>query len=139
MATHLVRYRRDGDIRWGVAVTDGIAPLDGDYATTADLIARGEPDWRSAAKRSPALRVDASTVLSPVTAPCRLLCQGANYRQHMIESGLNPDEKVFNMFFEKADCSMSPPHGSVTRPAHVRCSTTRSSSRSSSARRSPGP
>ena len=32
---------------------------------------------------------------------------------------MNPDEKVFNMFFEKADCSVSPPHGSVTRPAHV--------------------
>ena len=57
--------------------------------------------------------------MSPVTAPCRLLCQGANYRQHMIESGLNPDEKVFNMFFEKADCSVSPPLGSVTRPGHV--------------------
>jgi 2-keto-4-pentenoate hydratase/2-oxohepta-3-ene-1,7-dioic acid hydratase in catechol pathway len=37
----------------------------------------------------------------------------------MIESGMNPDEKVFNMFFEKSDCSVSPPHGSVTRPAHV--------------------
>jgi 2-keto-4-pentenoate hydratase/2-oxohepta-3-ene-1,7-dioic acid hydratase in catechol pathway len=37
----------------------------------------------------------------------------------MIESGLDPDEKVFNMFFEKADCSVSPPRGSVVRPAHV--------------------
>ncbi len=119
MAMNLIRYRRDGDIRWGVAVAGGIAPLDGQYATTADLITRGEPDWRSAAKRTPALRVQDVEVLSPVTAPCRLLCQGANYRQHMIESGLNPDEKLFNMFFEKADCSVSPPHGSVTRPAHV--------------------
>jgi len=37
----------------------------------------------------------------------------------MIESGLDPDVKVFNMFFEKADCSVSPPRGTVTRPAHV--------------------
>jgi 2-keto-4-pentenoate hydratase/2-oxohepta-3-ene-1,7-dioic acid hydratase in catechol pathway len=37
----------------------------------------------------------------------------------MIESGLNPDEKTFNMFFEKSDCSLNDPHGIVRRPAHV--------------------
>jgi 2-keto-4-pentenoate hydratase/2-oxohepta-3-ene-1,7-dioic acid hydratase in catechol pathway len=119
MATNLIRYRDRGGIRWGVAVASAVAPLSGDYATTADLIARGEADWRSAANAQPALRIDDVELLSPVTVPCRLLCQGANYRQHMLESGLNPDEKVFNMFFEKADCSVSPPRGSVTRPAHV--------------------
>ena len=51
MAINLIRYRHDDDIRWGVAVAGGIAPLAGDYPTTADLIARGESDWRSAAKR----------------------------------------------------------------------------------------
>jgi 2-keto-4-pentenoate hydratase/2-oxohepta-3-ene-1,7-dioic acid hydratase in catechol pathway len=119
VATNLIRYRHAGGIHWGVAVASGIAPLSNDYATTAGLIARAEPDWRSAAKAKPALRVEDVELLSPVTAPCRLLCQGANYRQHMIESGLNPDEKVFNMFFEKADCSISPPLGNVVRPAHV--------------------
>jgi 2-keto-4-pentenoate hydratase/2-oxohepta-3-ene-1,7-dioic acid hydratase in catechol pathway len=119
MATNLVRYANKNEIRWGVALPGGITPLAGDYPTTADLIARGEADWRAAAKAKPALRTDAVELLSPVTAPCRLLCQGANYRQHMLESGVNPDEKVFNMFFEKADCSVSPPHGSVTRPGHV--------------------
>ena len=60
------------------------------------------------------------TLLSPVTAPCRVICQGANYRQHMVESGLNPDEKAFNMFFEKSDASVAPPVGEVVRPSHVR-------------------
>jgi len=119
MATNLVRYRHHGDTRWGVAVAAGIAPLADAYATTAELIARGEADWRRAARAQPSLSLQDVEVVSPVTTPCRLLCQGANYRQHMIESGMNPDEKVFNMFFEKADCSVSPPHGSVTRPAHV--------------------
>ena len=119
MATNLMRYRSAGAIRWGVATAAGIAPLAGEYATTADLIARGESDWRSAAKARPTLRGDDVELLSPVTAPCRLLCQGANYRQHMLESGLDPDQKIFNMFFEKADCSVSAPRGSVTRPAHV--------------------
>ena len=58
-------------------------------------------------------------ILSPVTAPCRVYCQGANYRQHMIESGMDPDAKPFNMFFTKSDASISPARGSVQRPKHV--------------------
>ena len=119
MATNLIRYRHNDRIQWGVAVASGIAPLALDYATTAELIERGEGDWRSAARAKATLSLDDVELLSPVTTPCRLLCQGANYRQHMIESGLNPDEKVFNMFFEKADCSVNAPRGSVVRPTHV--------------------
>jgi len=118
MAIHLIRYRDAGDIRWGVVKAGAIAPLSGYYATTADLIEKGADDLRAARSAGP-LRIADVEVLSPVTAPCRLLCQGANYRQHMIESGMNPDAKAFNMFFEKADCSVSPPQGNVTRPAHV--------------------
>ena len=120
MATHLVRYAHAGRTRWGVALGTGIAPLEGDYATTASLIGAGEIDWRAAAARAPSLDVAAVTLLSPVTAPARVICQGANYRQHMIESGVDPDAKRFNMFFEKSDASISAPVGSIVRPAHVR-------------------
>ena len=57
---------------------------------------------------------------SPVTAPARVICQGANYRQHMIESGVDPEAKRFNMFFEKSDAAIHGPVGSIVRPAHVR-------------------
>jgi 2-keto-4-pentenoate hydratase/2-oxohepta-3-ene-1,7-dioic acid hydratase in catechol pathway len=120
MATHLVRYAQAQDSRWGVIVGTGIAPLGGDYPTTAALIERGEADWRAAAGRAPSLRRDEVTLLSPVTAPARVICQGANYRQHMIESGLDPNAKRFNMFFEKSDASIQGPVGSIVRPAHVR-------------------
>lgn len=120
MATHLVRYAHAGRRRWGVVLGTGIAPLDGDYPTTAALIEAGEPDWRIAVTRSPSIEVAAVTLLSPVTAPARVVCQGANYRQHMIESGVDPDEKRFNMFFEKSDASISAPVGSIVRPSHVR-------------------
>ncbi|PWR18299.1 fumarylacetoacetate hydrolase family protein [Zavarzinia compransoris] len=120
MATNIVRFVHQGRSAWGVALNGGIAPLAGTYETTADLIARGEDDWRAAKTRPASLPFQAVELLSPVTAPARLLCQGANYRRHMIESGLNPDEKAFNMFFEKADCTLNAPHGKVVRPAHVR-------------------
>jgi 2-keto-4-pentenoate hydratase/2-oxohepta-3-ene-1,7-dioic acid hydratase in catechol pathway len=120
MATHLVRYEHAGRRCWGVVLGRAIAPLDGDYPTTAALIAAGDGDWRGAAARGPSLDLAAVTLLSPVTAPARVVCQGANYRQHMIESGLDPDEKRFNMFFEKSDASIATPTGSIVRPAHVR-------------------
>ena len=120
MAIHLVRFADGTRARWGVQTAGGIAPLEGEYPTTAALIAGGEADWRAAAARAPALRPGELQLLSPVTAPARVLCQGANYRQHMLESGLDPDAKHFNMFFEKSDASIAPPMGAIVRPAHVR-------------------
>ena len=55
-----------------------------------------------------------------MTTPCRVFCQGAKYRRHMIELGLNPDAKAFNMFFVKSDASISAPIGTVRPPGHVK-------------------
>jgi len=120
MTTHLVRFAYQGATRWGLVRGTRITPLTGDYPSTASLIAEGELDWRAAATREPSLDVEAVTLLSPVTAPARVICQGANYRQHMIESGVDPDDKRFNMFFEKSDASIQAPVGAIVRPAHVR-------------------
>lgn len=120
MAVNLIRFEAQGQPRWGVILDGGISPLSGTYATTGELIERGEADW-SAARDAPAtFDMDAVTLLSPVTAPCRVYCQGANYRQHMIESGMDPDAKQFNMFFTKADASIASARQSVQRPAHVK-------------------
>lgn len=120
MAINLVRYRKAGDIGWGVAAAGGISPLMGVYAATSDVIERGEADLRAAATRAPSIASSEVELLSPVTAPARVICQGANYRRHMVESGMDPDAKTFNMFFEKSDCSIAAPRGEVVRPAHVR-------------------
>jgi 2-keto-4-pentenoate hydratase/2-oxohepta-3-ene-1,7-dioic acid hydratase in catechol pathway len=120
MAINIVHALQGGDRFWGVVVPGGIAVLPTRFASTAALIAGGEAEWRAAAARPPGARLADVTLLSPVTAPCRVICQGANYRQHMIESGLDPDAKTFNMFFEKSDASVAPPAGEVVRPAHVR-------------------
>ena len=120
MATNLVRFDAGSGPRWGVITGTEIAPLSGDYPTTAALIEHGEADWRAARGRDARLTVDRVKILAPVTTPCRLYCQGANYRQHMIESGMDPDAKLFNMFFTKADASVCPSGEKVTRPAHVK-------------------
>ena len=119
MATNLIRFDMDGAARWGVVKGSNVSPLAGDYPTTAALIERGEADWRSAREKAASVPLDSLKILSPVTAPCRIYCQGANYRQHMIESGMNPDAKLFNMFFTKSDASLASAREAVVRPKHV--------------------
>src|SRR5271166_6650543 len=119
MATNLVRFDLGGTARWGVVSGSGVSPLAGDYPTTAALIEHGKADWRAAQKQAASLSLDSIKVLSPVTTPARIYCQGANYRQHMIESGMNPDAKLFNMFFTKSDASIASGRGVVTPPKHV--------------------
>jgi len=119
MAVNVARLAMDSGPRWAVVKENGVVPLSGDYPTTAALIEHGEDDWRSASRAPAAAAFDAKQVLSPITAPCRISCQGANYRQHMIESGLDPDTKTFNMFFTKSDASLNAANGFVRRPSHV--------------------
>jgi 2-keto-4-pentenoate hydratase/2-oxohepta-3-ene-1,7-dioic acid hydratase in catechol pathway len=120
LAVNIVNVLQGGDRFWGIVVPGGIAGLPTRFANTAALIACGEAEWRAASSRAPDVSMAGVTLLSPVTAPCRVICQGANYRQHMVESGLDPDAKNFNMFFEKSDASLAPPVGEVVRPDHVR-------------------
>ena len=117
MAVNLVRFASATGPRWGVVRGTGAVPLADDYPTTAALIEHGESDWRSA--QAAPISLDTLEFLSPVTTPCRIFCQGANYRQHMIESGLDPDAKTFNMFFTKSDASVAPAIGTLRRPPHV--------------------
>jgi len=119
MATNLVRFDIGGAARWGVVSGSGVSPLAGDYPTTAALIERGGADWRAAREKGVTVPLDSLKILSPVTTPCRVYCQGANYRQHMIESGMDPDAKAFNMFFTKSDASVASARDSVARPKHV--------------------
>ncbi len=119
MVVHLVRYERDERATWGVLTGDLIAALTGQYPRTTDLIEGGRADWTEAAARPGDVALADVKLLSPITTPCRVMCQGANYRQHAIESGMDPDKRLFNLFFDKTDASVTGPHDPVTRPAHV--------------------
>lgn len=119
MVVHLVRYEHNERISWGVLAGDVISPLSGDYPSTADLIDGGRSDWTAAATTPGNVKPAEVRLLSPITTPCRVMCQGANYRQHAIESGMDPDRRTFNLFFDKTDAAVTGPCDPVTRPAHV--------------------
>jgi 2-keto-4-pentenoate hydratase/2-oxohepta-3-ene-1,7-dioic acid hydratase in catechol pathway len=104
-----------GMVRLGVAAT-----------TTAQLLA-DRPALDAAvdaaqtlAADSPqqAVPVESLDLLSPVTAPTRVIAQMVNYRSHAVDSGIDPD-RVPPAFFRKASHSITGPTGDIVRPAGV--------------------
>ncbi|GAB2458693.1 fumarylacetoacetate hydrolase family protein [Jatrophihabitans fulvus] len=122
MTTTFVRYRSaaaDEDPRWGLLQDGSVLPLPADVRATADVLA--DPSAAADAARSasdPPVTTDRVSLLSP-TPGARVVCQGANYRSHMVESGMDPD-RAFNMLFTKSTASLSGPYDDIVRPAHVR-------------------
>jgi 2,4-didehydro-3-deoxy-L-rhamnonate hydrolase len=119
MTVHVVRFRRPQGHAWGVLREQSITPIPGDFATTGDLV-RGTTASGLATLRGDEVHVREVTLLSPITRNQQFICQGANYRQHMIESGLDPDAKTYNMIFTKAPSCIVPASSDVVRPSHVR-------------------
>jgi len=119
MTVNIVRFEHQQRIRWGIAHDRKIVPIPGDFATTGDLI-RGTATTDLARLEGDALQVSDVAILSPVTRNQQFVCQGANYRQHMIESGVDPDAKTFNMIFRKASSCIVPANNDVILPRRVR-------------------
>jgi 2-keto-4-pentenoate hydratase/2-oxohepta-3-ene-1,7-dioic acid hydratase in catechol pathway len=104
-----------GLIRLGLEATSTGA-LVADMAALAAAVEAA----RAAAATDPQLAVPAESLdlLSPVTAPARIVAQAVNYRSHAVESGFDPD-KVPPVFFRKASHSLTGPSGDILRPAGV--------------------
>jgi 2-keto-4-pentenoate hydratase/2-oxohepta-3-ene-1,7-dioic acid hydratase in catechol pathway len=120
MALHLVRFRHHDQVRWGLLQTAQLLPLRLPCTTTGALLELGHGAIHESIDTTRE-RLDAGGVelLSPVTSDAKVLCQGANYRQHMIDSGMDPDAKHFNMFFTKSSAAITGPTGRIVKPRQV--------------------
>jgi 2,4-didehydro-3-deoxy-L-rhamnonate hydrolase len=115
---NIVRFEQENATRWGLLDGAQVRTLSLPCTTTADLI--GLPRERLLEAASETLQpMSCLRLLSPITTPCMVYCQGANYRQHMIDSGMDPDAKRFNMFFTKSAASVTGPVGDIIKPKHV--------------------
>ncbi|ROH86788.1 DUF2437 domain-containing protein [Stagnimonas aquatica] len=118
MTINIVRFEHQGLPRWGVIRGERITPVPGDFATTGDFVrAASIPHLANLSGESLALSEVA--LLSPVTSNQQFVCQGANYRQHMIESGMDPDVKTYNMIFTKAQSCICAADSEVIKPQRV--------------------
>ena len=107
---------------WWVVTPAGLVRLGLAAATTAELLAdRAALDeavqaaQAAAAAPDDAVPAESVELLSPVTAPARVVAQAVNYRSHALDSGMDP-RTVPPAFFRKASHSLTGPAGDILRP-----------------------
>jgi len=120
MALHIVRFNYQKETRWGLLNASQVRPFGTPCTTTGALLELGFLGVQKLIETAGAgINIDQVELLSPITADAKVLCQGANYRQHMIDSGMDPDAKQFNMFFTKSSASITGPTGKIIKPRQV--------------------
>ena len=103
---------------WWVSVPSGAAKVTTTATTTAELLA-DRPALDAAGTATQTVPSDSLDLVSPVTAPCRVVAQMTNFASHVNDAGLNPDTIPLT-FFRKTSGSISGPFDDIVRPAHVR-------------------
>lgn len=119
MTLNVIRYEHAGDARWGLLREDRVLPVPGEFHSTGDFVRTVEPP---ALRRltGDTLALADLKLLAPVTRDQQFICQGANYRAHMLEAGMDPEAKTFNMIFTKATSAIVPADHDVILPRGVR-------------------
>lgn len=97
--------------------------LDGDRAieidTTAETTGQLLTDREAiTAASGPGTNVAELELVSPVTAPCRVVAQLLNYRSHAIDAGSDP-KTLQPTFFRKSSASISGPNDPIRQPPEV--------------------
>ena len=103
---------------WWVVVDTEAVKIDTDAATTAELLADRAAIDATASGANP-VPLDSLTLISPLTAPCRVVAQMTNFSSHVKDAGMDP-RTVPLTFFRKASGSITGPFDDIVRPAHVR-------------------
>jgi 2-keto-4-pentenoate hydratase/2-oxohepta-3-ene-1,7-dioic acid hydratase in catechol pathway len=103
---------------WWVQTSTGAAKITTTATTTRELLA-DRAAIEAAAHSRDIVPVDGLTLVSPVTAPCRVVAQMTNYASHVTDAGMDP-KSIPLTFFRKASGSISGPFDDIVRPEHVR-------------------
>ncbi len=108
---------------WWVEADGHAVLIDTTATATAELLAdyptRSDPAERLAAACSAPVEVGGLSLLSPVTAPCRVVGLAVNDRSHAPDS--RPDPRRWPpTFVRRTSGSITGPTGSIMCPAHVR-------------------
>ncbi|CDO33427.1 fumarylacetoacetate hydrolase family protein [Mycolicibacterium porcinum] len=103
---------------WWVHTATGAVRIDTSATTTGELLAdRAAID--AATRGGEAVPVDSLDLLSPVTAPCRVVAQMTNFSSHVKDAGMDP-KTIPLTFFRKTSGSISGPFDDIVKPQHVK-------------------
>ncbi|REL34631.1 fumarylacetoacetate hydrolase family protein [Thalassotalea euphylliae] len=126
MPCHIARYKNTTSGKFGWAVWDnGLYDIDVDSPDTQSFLRDGRElafKMQSNLSEYQDQLLDAAEieVLSPITKPCRILCQGSNYPAARVETGMDPHAKDYNTLFHKSDASITGPASDIIKPSHVK-------------------
>lgn len=121
MGLQIVRFEKEKKEQWGVVSGNQILVLTESYSSLADFLKNGAEEARKVKENGSVetVTIEEVTILSPVTKPARIVCQGANYSSHRAEAGLEAARPPFNLIFGKADSSLCGAYTEIVRPSNV--------------------
>lgn len=102
---------------WWVEGPGGARRIATNAQTTAELL-RDRAAIRSADDAGSPVDPASLALVSPVTAPCRVVAQMTNFASHAKDAGMDPSTVPLT-FFRKASGSISGPNDDIIKPAHV--------------------
>jgi 2-keto-4-pentenoate hydratase/2-oxohepta-3-ene-1,7-dioic acid hydratase in catechol pathway len=103
---------------WWLQTPTGAARVSTTATTTRQLLA-DRAAIEGADRSTDTVPVDSLQLLSPITAPCRVVAQMTNYASHVKDAGRDPANTPL-AFFRKASGSISGPQDDIVKPVHVR-------------------
>jgi 2-keto-4-pentenoate hydratase/2-oxohepta-3-ene-1,7-dioic acid hydratase in catechol pathway len=103
---------------WYVQTSTGAARIATSATSTHELLA-DRAAIEDAEHSRDTVPVDSLTLMSPVTAPCRVVAQMTNYASHVTDAGMDP-KSIPLTFFRKASGSISGPYDDIVKPSHVK-------------------
>ena len=114
MTTSILRTA-DG---WWVQTAYGAAGIATSAPTTAELLTH-RTAIDAAARGAHTVPVDGLRLISPVTAPCRVVAQMTNFASHVKGAGMDP-KTIPLTFFRKTSGSINGPFDEIIKPPHVK-------------------
>ncbi|MDX1879617.1 fumarylacetoacetate hydrolase family protein [Mycolicibacterium sp. 141076] len=102
---------------WWVHTATGAAKIATDATTTGALLA-DRAAIEAAAADTATVPVDSLELVSPVTAPCRVVAQMTNFASHVKDAGMEP-ASIPLTFFRKSSASITGPSDAIVKPSHV--------------------
>jgi 2-keto-4-pentenoate hydratase/2-oxohepta-3-ene-1,7-dioic acid hydratase in catechol pathway len=103
---------------WWVQTPGGAAKIPTSATTTAELLDDRDA-IATAAQTADTVALETLALVSPITAPCRVVAQMTNFESHVKDTGMDP-KTIPLTFFRKASASISGPFADIVKPAHVR-------------------
>ena len=118
MGLSIIRYtiKNNDKISWGILKNQKeISPIPAAYGHLSQLIDKFSDNAATWNAIAPSLNIADVNILSPVTKPCKLICQGLNYADHREEAGKERSSD-YNLIFRKDESAIVGAYDTVKIP-----------------------